>query len=43
MVVQHQERTTCPHKFPRKSIETEKLGFSVKVIQTALVRTSKAK
>ena len=30
-VVQHQERTTCQHKFPPKSIETEKSGFSAKV------------
>ena len=27
--MQHQERTTCQHKFPPKSIETEKPGFSV--------------
>ena len=31
MVVQHQEKTTCQHKFPPKSIETEKPGFSVKL------------
>ena len=31
MDVQHQERTTCQHKFPAKPIETEMPGFSVKV------------
>ena len=30
MVVQHQERM-CQHKFPPKSIETEKPGLSDKV------------
>ena len=43
MAVQHQERTTCQHKFPPKLIETEKPGFSVKVYQIALVRTCEAK
>ena len=28
MVEQRQERTTCKHKFPPKSFETEKPGFS---------------
>ena len=31
MIVQHQKRTTCQHKFPPKSSETEKPGLSVKV------------
>ena len=43
MVEQHQDRITCQHKFPSKTIETEKPGFNVKVQQSALVRTCEAK
>ena len=43
MVVQCQERSMRQPKVLSKLIETEKPGFSVKVKQTALVRTCEAK
>ena len=43
MDVQHQQYTTYQHKFPSKSIEIEKSGFSVKVKQIVLAQTREAK
>ena len=43
MDVKHHERTTCKQKFSPKLIETEKLGFSVKIQQTALVQSCETK